>query len=323
MLDTPPSGEPPIPSLSNLIQPIDKAPPGSGPALFLAYARRGRPGGWRYPLVILLALVLFVLLGLGAGLALMAAHVLTPQMLQSLQDPRQTGLYFGMVGLTFGLFLFGFWAASRLLQGKRFGDLLGQWRWGFVGLGFGVWAVVLVVGALADLALHPKGFTFTAGAQTPLYVLIVAPVLTLQTFTEEFVFRGVITQGLVRAIKRPWIVCLVSGLVFGSAHIPNGALQAASATAFGVILAFMAIRTGGLALGWGLHLANNLFGGIVVVSTGDVFNGAHGLFSQNTPGLNGFDFAYGVAALVAGAWFLLGRATPRPEPAQAEADYFS
>jgi hypothetical protein len=75
----------------------------------------------------------------------------------------------------------------------------------------------------------------------------------------------------------------------------------------------MAIRTGGLALGWGLHLANNLFGGIVVVSTGDVFKGAHGLFQQSTPGLDVFDFVFAVAALLLGAWFLLRRAGPLVE----------
>jgi membrane protease YdiL (CAAX protease family) len=262
-------------------------------------------------------------LALGLGVVLTLAHVLTPQVIHGLQDPRQTTPYFSMVAVTFGLLLFGFWAAARLLQGKRFGDLVGRWSWSLVALGFGVWCVVLVLGALADFLLHPAGFTFTAGAQTPLYVLTVAPALAIQTFAEEFVFRGVITQGLVRAFKRPWIACLISGLVFGSAHIPNGPFQAASATAFGMVLAFLAIRTGGLALGWGLHLANNLFGGIVVVSAGDVFNGAHGLFRQDTPGLNAFDFVFAVVALLAASWVLLRRAPAIEAGSVDEADYFS
>jgi membrane protease YdiL (CAAX protease family) len=257
---------------------------------------------------ILAALVLFAALGLGLGVGLTLAHVLQPALLRALQDPRQTVPYFATVGIAFGLLLLGFWAASRLVQGKRFGDLLGRWRWSLVALGFGVWLVVLVLGALADLLIRPAGFTFSADARTPLFVLTVAPALALQTFTEEVVFRGVVTQGLARAFRRPWAVCLVSGLVFGAAHIPNGPLQAASATVFGVVLAIMALETGGLALGWGLHLANNLFGGIVVVSSSDVFNGAHGLFRQDTPGLNGFDFAFSVAALLLAAWFMLRRA---------------
>jgi membrane protease YdiL (CAAX protease family) len=295
---------------SDLLTPIDQAPPQSGPALFLEYARRGKPEGWRYPVVILVALLLAMALGAVLGVVLTLAGVLKPDTARALQDPRQTGPYFAMVAVTFGLLLIGVWAASRLIQGKRFGDLIGRWRWSLVGLGFGGWLVILILGALADFLLHPAGFTFTADGRTPLFMLTVAPALVVQTFTEEFVFRGLITQGLVRAFKRPAVACLVSGAVFGALHIPNGAIQAATATVFGVVLAFMALKTGGLALGWGLHLVNNLFGGIVVVSTGDVFNGAHGLFRQDTPGLNGFDFLFNVAALVTAAWFLLRRAAP-------------
>lgn len=276
--------------------------------MFLAYARRGKPGGWRYAVVILLALVLFAAAAMALGLALTLAHVLRPDTVGALQDPRRTAPYFATVATTFGLLLLGFWAASRLLQGKRFGDLVGRWRWRLTALGFGVWLAVLAVGALADLLLRPRGFSVSADAATPLFVLWAAPALAIQTFAEELVFRGVVTQGLVRAFRRPWAACLASGLLFGAAHIPNGPIQAASATMFGLVLAAMAIETGGLALGWGLHLANNLFGGIVIVSTGDVFNGAHGLFRQDTPGLNGFDFVFGVAALLLVSWFLLRRA---------------
>ncbi|MGZ3274196.1 MAG: CPBP family intramembrane glutamic endopeptidase [Caulobacteraceae bacterium] len=299
--------------LSDLLTPIDQAPPHSGPALFLEYARRGKPGAWRYPVVILAAILLAMALALVLGVVLTLAGVLKPDTAAALQDPRQTGPYFSMVATTFGLLLIGVWAAARLIQGKRFGDLVGRWRWSLAGLGFGAWLVVLILGALADFLLHPAGFTFSADGRTPLFMLTVAPALAIQTLTEEVVFRGFITQGLARAFKRPAVACLVSGLMFGAAHIPNGTLQAAMATVFGVVLAFMALETGGLALGWGLHLVNNLFGAIVIVSTGDVFNGAQGLFRQDTPGLNGFDFLFNVATLVLAAWLLLRRVAPPAE----------
>lgn len=299
--------------LSDLLTPIDQAPPRSGPALFLEYARRGKPGAWRYPVVIVVALLLAMAFAAVLGVALALAGVLKADTARALQDPRQTGPYFATVAVTFGVLLLGAWASARMLQGKRFGDLVGRWRWSLAGLGFGVWFIILILGAVADFLLRPAGFSFSADGRTPLFVLTVAPALVIQTFTEEFVFRGLITQGLARAFKRPWIASVASGLVFGSAHIPNGPVQAATATIFGIVLAFMAIETGGLALGWGLHLVNNLFAGIVTVSTGDVFNGAHGLFRQNTPDLNGFDFAFSVAALAFAAWFLLRRATKPAE----------
>lgn len=258
--------------------------------------------------MIVAALLLAIVFGavvLAIGMA--ATGRLRPDAVQALQDPRQTGPYFTMMAVSFGALLLGFWAAARLIQGKRFGDLVGRWRWSHAAKGFGLWLVVMTIGALTDFLLRPQGFSLSPDIHAPQFMLWVAPALAIQTFTEEFVFRGVITQGLVRVFKRPAVACLVSGLVFGAAHIPNGPIQAVSAFAFGVVFAVMALETGGLALGWGLHLANNLFGGMVIVSSGDVFNGAHALFHQDTPGLNGFDLAFNVTTLLLAAWLLLRR----------------
>jgi membrane protease YdiL (CAAX protease family) len=299
--------------LSDLIEPIDRAPPQSGPAIFLTYARKGRPSGWLYPVVILVGLVLSVVLGavvVGVGLAVTGN--LKPDTINALQDPRHSGPFFTLIAATFGAMLFSFWGASRLIQGKRFADIVGRWRWGLVAKGFGLWFVVVTLSVLVDFLLRPQGFSVSPYTRSPLFVLWVAPALALQTFTEEFIFRGVITQGLVRAFKQPWLVCLLSGLVFGSAHIFNGPVQAVSATILGVVLAYLALETGGLALGWGLHLVNNLFAGIVVVSTGDVFKGAPALFYQNTPGLEGVDLAFNVVAPVVAAWLLLRRPVTPP-----------
>ena len=269
--------------------------------------------------MILAGLLLAMLLGIAVLTVLIVAKVL-PSDARALQDPRQTGPYFTLVMVTFGVLLLGFWAASRLIQGKRFGDIVGRWRWGLVAKGFGVWFVVVALSVFVDFLLRPQGFSLSPDVRAPLFVLWVAPALAVQTFAEEFIFRGVITQGLVRAFKRPWVACLLSGLVFGAAHIPNGPVQAASAAVLGVVLAFMAIETGGLALGWGLHLVNNLFAGIVIVSSSDVFNGARALFYQNTPGLEGFDLAFNVAAPFVAAWFLLRRRGTAPSLRQKSPD---
>jgi membrane protease YdiL (CAAX protease family) len=307
-----------MPTLTDLSTPIDQAPPQSGPAVFLSFARRGRGGGWRYWPVVLLAplvAIVFGAIGLVAGLA--ATGNFKPDTIKAMQDPRHSGPYFTLVAVTFLALLLSFWALSFVIQGKRFGDIVGRWRWSLVAKGFAFWFVVVLLSAVVDYALRPQGFTLSSALRAPLFMLWVAPALAVQTFTEEFIFRGVITQGLVRAFKRPWIACLLSGLVFGSAHIPNGGVQAASATMLGVVLAFMAIETGGLALGWGLHLVNNLFAGIVVVSSTDVFNGAPGLIYQNTPGLEGVDLAFNVAATLVAAWLLLRRRETAPEPQAA------
>lgn len=312
--------------LSDLLTPIDQAPPQSGPARFLEFARKGRPGAWwRYVAVILSAVVLSVVLGAFALLAgLAATGNLRPDFVNGLQDPRRSGPFFTLIAITFGAMLLCFWGAASVIQGKRFTDILGRWRWGLVAKGFGLWFVVVTLSVLVDFMLRPQGFSLSPYVQNPLFVLWVAPALALQTFTEEFIFRGVITQGLVRAFKRPWLACLLSGLVFGSAHIPNGWVQAASAAVLGVVLAFLALETGGLALGWGIHLINNLFAGIVVVSTGDVFKGAPALIYQNTPGLEGVDLAFNVVAPLV-AVLVLRRWAPLPvmDPERDVGGYFS
>jgi membrane protease YdiL (CAAX protease family) len=301
--------------LSDLTTPIDQAPPQSGPALFLDYASTGKPGRWRFWLVVLAAPILAIVSGaIVLALGLVVTGNFKPDTLKALQDPGQTGPFFSLVAVTFGALLFWFWGAGHVIQGKRFGDIIGRWRWSLVAKGFGLWLVVVVLSVLVDFLLRPQGFTLSPDLRAPGFVLWVAPALAIQTFTEEFIFRGVITQALVRVIKRPWLACLLSGLVFGAMHIPNGAVQAASAAVLGVVLAFLAIETGGLALGWGLHLVNNLFAGIVVVSSGDVFHGAPGLIHQNTPGLDGVDLAFNVVAPLAAAWLLLRKPAASPAP---------
>jgi membrane protease YdiL (CAAX protease family) len=128
--------------------------------------------------------------------------------------------------------------------------------------------------------------------------------LLVQTFTEEFIFRGFLTQAIVLVLRRPWPTACVSGLVFGAMHIPNGWPQAINAIWFGVICAYIAIRTGGIALTSGIHLANNYFGAMGVVSGGDVFKGSPGLFIQNTPQLQWWDLGIGLLVLAILPWLL-------------------
>ena len=128
--------------------------------------------------------------------------------------------------------------------------------------------------------------------------------LLVQTFTEEFVFRGYLTQAILLALKKPLPAACISGLLFGAIHIPNGWPQALNAVCFGIVCALIAIRTGGIALTWGIHLANNYFGAVVVVSANDVFKGSPGLVIQNTPGLQWWDLGVSVLALAALPWLL-------------------
>jgi membrane protease YdiL (CAAX protease family) len=272
---------------------------------YLDYARRGLTAWWRYLLTIALALVAWILLDVAIVVGLMVSRLMPRDMALEMTKPSHPVLFFGANGVAFATIVLGFVIAMRLLQRKRFVDVIGQWRWRMFAMGLGIWTACLVGTTLVDFLLRPSGFRWSATAATPGLVIAALVGLGVQTFAEEFVFRGYLTQGLLLATKRPPVASILSGLLFGALHIPNGVPQALNAVLFGMVAAYMAIRTGGIAFTYGLHLINNLFGAVFVVSASDVFNGTPGLFTQSTPNLVWLDLTSGVAVLAIPLWFVL------------------
>lgn len=290
------------------MQPVQPAQ--AGPTVFLDYARQGKPGTWRYALAAAGAVVLMVLIGLALLTLLTVTRVVSPDALRRMQNPGDPGpFYLGAVAMPFALLLTGLAISARLAQGRRLRDFLGRWRWRMTARGFAIWLALLVVGELVDVVASPGGFSWIGREATASFFLLAPPALALQTFTEEVVFRGLVTQGLLLWIRRPLPTAILSGLIFGAFHIPNGPFQALTAAVFGTALALLAMETGGLALGWGIHLANNLFAAMVVVSAGDVFRGGQGLIRQDTPQLPLLDFAFTLVALALITWFAIDRST--------------
>jgi len=257
----------------------------------LNYARRGRTAWWLYPLTVGSALVVWLALMAVAATMLVLTHRLPPDYAQQLTHPSRPAVFLGANGVMFAGLLAGFWLAARLVQKKRFMDIVGAWSWRLFGLGAAAWTAAVIAMTLLDLAIAPSGFRITASGATLWLAAWSVAALAPQTFAEEFIFRGFVTQGLLLAFKRPAPAAVLSGLMFGAVHIPNGWPQAASATAFGILAALLAIRFAGIAFTFGLHLVNNLFGAIVVVSQTDVFRGMPGIFSQATPRLMWWDTA--------------------------------
>ncbi len=265
---------------------------------YLDYAARGKNAAWRYVVGPCLGLALTVVFGFLVALALQLSHTMPPDLKQQLLHVTRPVTFYLATGVMFGVLLAGFAVALAVVHRKSPADIIGLWRWRGFGLGVGLWLAVLVIGSLTDLALAPKGFSITADGRTAGLAVAALVGLAVQTFAEEFVFRGYVTQGLLLATRRPGVTAVLSGLLFGALHIPNGAPQAVNAVVFGMVLALIAIRTGGLAFGYGVHLINNLYGAVVVVSAGDVFRGTPGLFTQSTSGLMWWDAALGGAALL-------------------------
>jgi len=275
--------------------------------VYLTYASRGRNAWWRYLLCMVLACLLATAMLVAIGVALMLAHLLPPDLAEQVQHPEFVTPFYLGIAATFGFLTLGLALAMAFVHRKRVADVIGQWRWRNFAWGFGVWLVVQTVLALIDFLIAPRGFALSAGPGTlPLAAVAFIGIL-IQTFSEEFIFRGYLTQGLLLLLKNPLPTAIVSGLLFGSLHIANGIPQALNATVFGIVCALIAIRTGGIALTFGLHLANNYFGAVVVVSGSDVFKGSPGLITQTTPHLLWWDLFLAVVVLTAVPWLIFRR----------------
>lgn len=280
---------------------------------YLEYAARGANAWWRYALAAVVTALLTIALGMALMFGLEAAGHVPSEAAGDLLEPGDAAAYFIATGWLFGLILVGFLVAVWLMQRKSPLAIFGRWSWRLWLVGFGIWIVVAAVGVLLDFAIAPSGFSVAASRQTVWLVAAALPALAVQTFAEEVIFRGWMTQGLLLWLRRPLIVALVSGAAFGALHIENGWPQAASATVFGVATAMIAIRTGGIAFTSGLHLANNLFGAVVVVANHDVFRGAPGLFAQETPHLMWWDALFGSIAIIALATVIVRREGRPPQ----------
>lgn len=275
--------------------------------VYLEFAARGLNAWWRYLLCPVAACLLAVLILVAAGVGLVLLHLLPPDFAAQMQQPQHVLPFYLGIAASFGVLAASLMAAAAIIHRKRPRDVMGQWRWSFFAWGVAIWIAVQAVLTGIDVLIAPHGFTVSATRSTTVLAAAALVGILVQTFAEEFIFRGYLTQGLLLAFRKPLPAAIVSGLLFGSVHIPNGTPQALNAIVFGIVCALIAIRTGGIAFTWGLHIANNYFGAVVVVLGNDVFKGSPGIISQTTPQLVWWDLCLAIAALVGLLWLIFRR----------------
>lgn len=276
---------------------------------YLELARRGRTDWWRYVVTPIVAMFLWVAAIVFVYAPAFIVHLVPAGFGQLVTDPAHPAYFYGFAGAIFGVLLATFALAARSIHGKRFMDIVGSWRWRQFAAGAGLWLLLCAAGAAIDFLVRPSGFRVTLGPQTLTLALIATPALAIQTFSEEFIFRGYATQALALLFKRPLAAAAASAIVFALLHIPNGGPEAANALVFGFITALIVMRTTNLAFTYGIHLVNNLFGAVVVVSASDVLHGSPGVFTQATPELLWLDVAASAVAFVV-VWLWVSRKAP-------------
>ena len=137
-----------------------------------------------------------------------------------------------------------------------------RWRW-MLGCGAVALGCVLLrtgIDIIAELVGDPLGPAHGAwvgwDAFLPLAATVVV-VIPLQASAEEFAFRGTLMQVLGAWIPWPVVSIVVTGVLFGLAHaLPLEGFIAI--TSFGLVAAWLTIRTGGLEAAIALHVVNNV-----------------------------------------------------------------
>nr|SBP00833.1 CDS_ID OB3317 [Nonomuraea gerenzanensis] len=159
----------------------------------------------------------------------------------------------------------------RIRSLSAFGVRRTTWRWMLVGAGVGVIALVLkglvnyAVIALTGLDSDPQGMYYDAagGGVLPL-ILTMLFLAVLTPIGEEFLFRGVLANALLR--YGPVVGVLGSSVVFALFHGVNIVLP--SALVVGLAAAEVMRRSGSIWPAVAVHSVNNLALPLLVFFTG-------------------------------------------------------
>ncbi|MET7328760.1 CPBP family intramembrane glutamic endopeptidase [Nonomuraea sp. NPDC005650] len=158
------------------------------------------------------------------------------------------------------------YGTAAFVQRRRPGTLSSvagrlRWRWMLSCAGVAVLALVLGQGVQA-LALSASGENADlfgwAGWSVFLPPLIVIVLLVpFQAAAEEYMFRGWFVQAVGAHVRNPVWSIVIGSAVFMSLHGYSWA-GLVDVFGFGVVMGFLAVRTGGLEAAISLHVLNNL-----------------------------------------------------------------
>ncbi|MEV5897038.1 CPBP family intramembrane glutamic endopeptidase [Nonomuraea fuscirosea] len=155
---------------------------------------------------------------------------------------------------------------AALIQRRRPGTLssvAGRLRWSWLLRCAALAVLALALGQTAQwLALSSAGLDSEmfgwAGWEAFLPLIIVILLLVpFQAAAEEYMFRGWFMQAMGAHMRNPIWAILIGSALFASLHAYSWA-GLVDVFAFGVVMAWLAVRTGGLEAPIALHVVNNV-----------------------------------------------------------------
>lgn len=134
----------------------------------------------------------------------------------------------------------------------------GRPRWRYLLVCLGVAAVVFAV-YIATMPLRGQDLTWQPQQGFAAFLVVILLTSPLQAAAEEFLFRGYLLQGLGSLVANPWFGVVTSALVFALFHGTQNLPLFLSRFAFGVVVGWLVLRTGGLEAAIAAHVVNNVF----------------------------------------------------------------
>jgi uncharacterized protein len=117
-----------------------------------------------------------------------------------------------------------------------------------------VWALFLVLGTVSAYVDRDS----PVDSAVAWFLVVVILTTPLQAAGEEYLFRGLLLQSLGATRLPTWVCCVGSAALFATAHLQFAPPLFADRFVLGLVLAWVAIRTGGLEAGIAIHAVKNL-----------------------------------------------------------------
>lgn len=153
-------------------------------------------------------------------------------------------------------------------------------RWRFLGACFVVGLAVILVQLALGMLLPGdvngiEGPANTVTSSLLVMALVVALTTPLQALGEEYLFRGYLVQAFGALLRRPWVVVVVTSLLFALAHGVQNLPLFLNRLSFGLVAGILVLRTGGLEAAIALHVLNNLFAFGLALGLGNIDETLH------------------------------------------------
>ncbi|MFB9314125.1 CPBP family intramembrane glutamic endopeptidase [Nocardioides plantarum] len=307
-------------------QPLGAPGPVGGDGTALDYHRihrAGRGGGWWSFLSIVVAvggfLVAQVVSTIGFAVYFAARGDDVQRSLTDLTEAdtfAPIGMFFLLfsISLSIPVMMLGSWLVSGV-RPSFLASVAGRIRWRWLGAMFGVSIAVLVLAVVLGVILPTSaGEADTGGGLNDIdstaiwFLVFVVLLVPFQAAAEEYVFRGLLTQGfgsIGTNLRVARVVAVVGpAVIFAAFHGAQSVPIFIDRFAFGIVAGILAITTGGLEAGIAYHVVNNWLAFVLAILFGDVSD------AVSPQGGNGWDIVVSIlkSFLLLGLTLLTARA---------------